>query len=310
MDKGTKILIIFNSVLIVVLIAVYFTLFSETDSHLSRHRRNQPAVHGVPEIAEDREALNLMFRSTLGEEVDKFAIYLYRPKVEMTPIIFQSKPMRPASMIKVFVLAKVMQDAKDGKLALDELIPITAENIVGGAGSIAGEGTGARVPIRMAAELMITESDNTATNILIDRVGMNNLNQYLKESGYNDTIFHHKMMLQQGQTNLSSVADLGELFKRIYEHNCVDDFYDQIMIDYLLRQTDRDCFPTALPYWNVAHKTGEVNDLYDDGGILYGSNGDFVLVIMDDNYSSRADTIEKMKSITAQIANDFMGSYH
>ena len=130
MDKGTKILIIFNSVLIVVLIAVYFTLFSETDSHLSRHRRNQPAVHGVPEIAEDREALNLMFRSTLGEEVDKFAIYLYRPKVEMTPIIFQSRPMRPASMIKVFVLAKVMQDAKDGKLALDELIPITAENIV------------------------------------------------------------------------------------------------------------------------------------------------------------------------------------
>ena len=310
MDKGTKILITINVILVISLAALYFVLFSDSKTNNKHEHRRRPTVSNqlkeMPEIAEDRDELESMIKFALGKEVDKFAIYVFRPNVEKQPLIFQSRPMRPASMIKVFVLAKVMQDAKDGKLALDELIPITANNIVGGAGSIAGEGVGARVPIRQAAELMITESDNTATNILIDRVGLDNLNQYLRDKGYNDTFFHHKMMLQTTQTNLSSVADLGLLFTRIYEHNCVDDYYDHIMIDYLLKQDDTDCFPMALPYWNIAHKTGEVENLYDDGGIFYGSAGDFILVIMDDNFNSRGETIERMRSIAMQIARDFM----
>ena len=113
-------------------------------------------------------------------------------------------------------------------------------------------------------------------------------------------------MLQKGNTNLSSAADLGKLFTRIYNHSCVDEYYDQLMISYLLKQQDRDCFPAALPYWNIAHKTGEVDNLYDDGGIFYGAKGDFILVIMNDNFDSRSETIEKMKRIASQIANDFI----
>ena len=299
MDKGTKILIIVNGILIVTLIILYFFIFPNSKSTPNVKIDDKKTIS-------DQNAIEDMIRSTLGEEVSKFAIYVFRPKLEKEPLIFQSKSMRPASMIKMFVLAKTMQDAKDGLLALDELITITPQNIVGGAGSIAGEGAGAAVPIRQAAELMITESDNTATNILIDRIGMDNLNQYLRDKGYNDTVIHHKMMQQQGATNLSSVADLGLLFTRIYEHTCVDDYYDQLMTAYLLKQTDVECFPAALPYWNIAHKTGEVDNLYDDGGIFFGTQGDFILVIMNDDYESRGDTIDKMKSIASQIANNFM----
>ena len=311
MDRSTKILIAINIVLILILAVLYFVLFSDHKAeHGQLHRRTSSTpmqeVKGLPEIASDRDELQDMMKFVLGKEAPKFAIYLLRPDMESQPLVFQSRPMRPASMIKMFVLAKVMQDAKDGKLSLDELITITADNIVGGAGSIAGEGANARVPIRRAAELMITESDNTATNILIDRIGMDNINQYLRVNGYNDTIVNHKMMLQQGATNLSSAADLGRLFTKIYNHICVDEQYDQLMISYLLKQQDRDCFPAALPYWNIAHKTGEVDNLYDDGGIFYGAKGDFVLVIMNDNYDSRGETIDKMKRIALQIANDFI----
>ena len=97
----------------------------------------------LPDVASDRSDLQEMIKFALGSEVPKFAVYLFRPDMEKQPLIFQSRPMRPASMIKVFVLAKVMQDAKDGKLSLDELVTITANNIVGGAGSIAGEGVNA-----------------------------------------------------------------------------------------------------------------------------------------------------------------------
>ena len=311
MDKSTKILIAINAILIVTLGIIYFVMFSDSKAeHVSRHKKltNTSTIKAKepPDVASDRDALQDMIKFELGKEAPKYAVYLFRPSIESQPFVFQSRPMRPASMIKVFVLAKVMQDAKDGKLSLDELITITADNIVGGAGSIAGEGVNAKVPIRKAAELMIIESDNTATNILIDRVGMDNINQYLHVNGYNDTIVNHKMMLQQGATNLSSAADLGNLFTKIYNHNCVDEYYDQLMISYLLKQQDRDCFPAALPYWNIAHKTGEVQNLYDDGGIFYGAKGEFILVIMNDNYENRGETIDKMKRITSNIANQFI----
>ena len=312
MDKSTKILIAINIILLTILGVLYFVLFSDSKAErVQRQKRTTTAVYTtqtkeLPDAASDRDVLQDMIRFALGKESPKFAVYLLRPDIENQPFIFQSRPMRPASMIKMFVLAKVMQDAKDGKLSLDELITITADNIVGGAGSIAGEGANARVPIRKAAELMIIESDNTATNILIDRVGMDNINQYLRANGYNDTILNHKMMLQHGNTNLSSAADLGNLFTKIYNNTCVDEYYDRLMISYLLKQQDRDCFPAALPYWNIAHKTGEVDNLYDDGGIFYGAKGDFILVIMNDNYDSRGETIDKMKRIASQIANDFI----
>lgn len=311
MDKSTKILIAINAILIVALGILYFVLFSDSKAEREQKYKKTATTTSVQgedlyNTSSDSEELQEMLMLTFGKETPKFAVYLLRPNIESQPLIFQSRPMRPASMIKVFVLAKVMQDAKDGKLSLDELITITADNIVGGAGSIAGEGVNAKVSIRKAAELMTIESDNTATNILIDRVGMENINQYLKTNGYNDTIVNHKMMLQKGDSNLSSAADLGKLFTRIYEHTCVDEFYDQLMISYMLKQQDRDCFPAALPYWNVAHKTGEVDNLYDDGGIFYGAKGDFILVIMNDNYESRGETIEKMKKVASQIANKFI----
>ncbi len=292
MNYTIKLLIAVNMILVVVLTAVYFFL-----SPPEEERRPSGEIQ-----SERKNNFEQMLRAELGEEASRFAVYFWDAKSE-EPIVFQSRPMRPASMIKMFVMAAAMADVRDGKLSLDEPLIMTEPNMVGGAGSIAGEGVGAEVPARKAIELMIVESDNTATNLLIDRLGMENLNRYIRENGYRDTIVNHKMMLEEGRmTNLSSVNDLGELFRRIYRHECVDETRDMLMIDYLLKQEDTDCFPSALPLWNIAHKTGEVAGLYDDGGIFYGSAGDFVLVIMNDDIEGREDTIDRMKAIAIRAA--------
>ena len=258
----------------------------------------------LPSDEDHQEMLNMIQR-TLGEDAEKFAVYIFRPGKDVTPIIFQNRPMRPASMIKMFVLEKAMQDIKEGKYTLDDEIPVTPENVVGGAGSIAGLGYYAKVPVRLLLEHMIKESDNTATNILIDKVGsLEGLNAYLKQKNYNDTNFQHKMMLAyRGTTNLSSVKDLGDLFVKIYNHQCVDDFHDKLMIEYLLKQEDTDCLPTALLFWKIAHKTGEVEMAYHDGGICYGEKADFIIVMMNDNYTDRYTTIEKMQQIAKNVAS-------
>jgi len=291
-----------------------FALFSLIYSYhaekakIQRHAQQQISlpkkpVEKVPND-DDHAEIEKMILTTLGEDHEKFAVYIFRPGRDATPIIFQNRRMRPASMIKMFVLSKAMQDIKDGKFSLDDDLVVEPENVVGGAGSIAGFGYNAKVPARLVLEHMVKESDNTATNILIDKVGgLESLNAYVKEKNYQNTEFQHKMMLAYaGLTNYSSVKDLGDLFVKIYYHKCVDDFYDKLMIEYLLKQEDTDCLPSALTFWKIAHKTGEVEMAYHDGGICYGLKGDFIIVMMNDNYTDRVSTLDKMQKIAANVA--------
>ena len=304
-------LVVINCVLSVAIFGIFAFVcsYQNEKTEIQRHSKIVQPVQKIPEKKslqsdEDHEEIQKMIRQTLGEDSDRFAVYIFRPGKDLTPIIFQNRPMRPASMIKMFVLAKAMQDIKDGKFSLDDELIVTPENVVGGAGSIAGFGYNAKVPVRLVLEHMIKESDNTATNILIDKVGgLESLNKYLREKNYSDTNFQHKMMLAyRGLTNLSSVKDLGDLFVKIYNHKCVDDFHDKLMIEYLLKQEDTDCLPSALLFWKIAHKTGEVEMTYHDGGICYGEKADFIIVMMNDNYTDRYSTIEKMQKIAKNIA--------
>lgn len=69
------------------------------------------------------------------------------------------------------------------------------------------------------------------------------------------------------------------------------------MLNYLTGQTDTEVFPTALPNLTIAHKTGELTGLYDDGGIFYQEGSPFILVCMTEHYSSRDAAIRTMQQI-------------
>ena len=150
---------------------------------------------------------------------------------------------------------------------------------------------------------MITDSDNTATNILIDRLGMENIDGYIRQKGYNDTRLQHKMMLSnRGLPNLSSVKDIGTLLARIYRGECVDKEYDRKMLQILARQKDKDCLPSALPTFLVANKTGEITGVYADGGIAQSDAGDMIIVVMDDNCLDRQETIALFQQVARKAA--------
>ena len=142
--------------------------------------------------------------------------------------------------------------------------------------------------------------------MIIDRIGGEAINDYMARNGYKDSFLGRKMMyhtaLAGNGENYSSVRDLGIFFTRLYNHQCVDEKLDQIMIDILLKQTDIDCLPAALPDKKIAHKTGALNDVYDDGGIIYSKNGDAVLVIMTENFT-RGEflTIQHMKNFARAV---------
>ena len=254
--------------------------------------------------AVDEEELTAQTARIIGDTKNQLAVYFLRPDREIEPFVYHSQQMAPASMIKLFVMAKTMQDVHDGKLSLDEKITIKKNDAVGGAGVTTWYNAGEQRTVEQLMTVMITDSDNTATNILIDRLGMQNINRYLQQQGFRDTVLVYKMMMgRKGKKkNLSSVRDIGSLFSRLYYHQLVGEQEDKLMLDILCRQHDKECFPAALPDYEIAHKTGEVNDVYVDGGIFFGQKEDFVLVVLSNGKAGRSDAIEKMQNLARYYA--------
>lgn len=235
----------------------------------------------------------------------EYSVYLAYPQKSDETFIYNSKPMRSASMIKVFIMASVMDKAAHGELDINETLVLRDSDKVDGAGVLVGYPSGSELTLREIVALMIMHSDNTATNILIDRLGMSAINDYIQREGYGDTILQRKMMdydaIAEGRENFSSVQDLGTFFKRLYNYECVGEEFDKIMLDFLVEQTDTDCFPAALPDKQIAHKTGALDGLYDDGGIIYSDAGDAVLVIMTENLTGEYNTIQHMKAFARAV---------
>ncbi|MCR5757997.1 MAG: class A beta-lactamase-related serine hydrolase [Selenomonas sp.] len=234
----------------------------------------------------------------IGDSKNQMSVYFLRPNREIEPFIYNGKAMSPASMVKLFIMAKAMQDVHDGKLSLDEKLTIQQKNVVGGAGRTTWYDVGEKRTIRELITAMIVDSDNTTTNMLIDRLGLKDINAYLSQQGYKDTVVGHKMMLSnRGRKNLSSVRDIGRLLSRLYYHQLVGEDEDGFMLDILKKQHDQECFPAALPGHEIAHKTGEVTGVYADGGIIFGKCEDCILVLINNGTEGRAKTIDQMQQL-------------
>lgn len=238
-------------------------------------------------IEYDYSNLELEIDGILGAEAKNYSIFVLYPDSKSPALSIRPGKRRSASMIKVFIMEYTMAMVKDGKASLDDTVVLTRQARVGGAGVIGGYGINAKFTIKQLLEYMIQESDNTATNMLIFNFGMDNINRYLDEKGYKDTELQRKMMDSTKRfdesVNYTSPDDLGLFFNRLYTGTCVSPELDDMMIDILLGQKDTVCLPAAMPYAKVAHKTGELNDLYDDGGIVFTGDVDFILVVMDEN---------------------------
>lgn len=288
----------------IALTAIVFVLTSACigEEKLPEEQKNFPTVE-AQSLFDDTPAKVAQYLND-GTE---YAVYLTYPQKSSETFIYNSKPMRSASMIKVFILAAVMEKANRGEINIDETLTLRDSDKVGGSGILAGYSSGTELTLREVMELMITHSDNTATNMVIDRVGMSAINEYIQSRGYNDTILRRKMMdfdaIAAGRENFSSVRDLGNFFTRLYNYECVSEEYDKIMIDFLVKQTDTDCFPAALPDKQIAHKTGALDGLYDDGGIIYSDAGDAVLVIMTENFTGEYNTIQHMKAFARAVVD-------
>src|SRR6266853_3084576 len=123
-----------------------------------------------------------------------------------------------ASSIKICVLAELYRQAQQGKLKLTDLYTVNAADLVQDSDIMGGLTPGVtKITLRDLATMMVAVSDNSATNVLIDRVGMDNVNAMLDPLGLPHTRLRRKMMdldaARQGRENISTPREMMTLLE-------------------------------------------------------------------------------------------------
>jgi beta-lactamase class A len=177
-----------------------------------------------------------------------------------------------ASTIKVPILLEALRQARDGELCLDTGYAVTAEQRCDGSGVLRHLHDGLAITLKDLLTLMIIVSDNTATNIVIDTVGMDKVNSTLRAFGCTGTTLMRKMYdwgdIAQGRDNFVVAKEMADLLARIARREALGGEWDDMLLGMMRKQQFSDQLGLLLPEGILANKTGEANGAVNDCGVL------------------------------------------
>jgi beta-lactamase class A len=190
-----------------------------------------------------------------------------------------------ASTIKIAILAELYRQAQQGKLKLTDTYTLQSSDLVGGSG-ISGTLTPGvtKLTLRDVAALMVSVSDNSMTNVLIDRVGLENVNALLDSLGLTHTRLRRKMMdikaAGEGRENAASPREIMLLLEALYRGKVLN---KQLTDDYfsLLSIHKESYIPRELPEdLRIANKPGELEGVRNDCGIVFTGSRPYIICVM------------------------------
>ena len=182
-----------------------------------------------------------------------------------------------ASVIKLPILVETLNQIKDGIIEKDMKINITQEDKVPSCGALTYLHNGIEVTIEDIYTLMIVLSDNTATNILINLLGIENINRTMNNLGLTNTrvnrCLYDEVEQKKGKENYFVPEEIGLLLQKAHNGDLIDKDISQEIIRVMKLQLMDSKIPYLLPTDTiVAHKTGEANGITHDVGIIYSKN--------------------------------------
>ena len=210
----------------------------------------------------------------------------------------ENQEFHPASTFKVHVMMEVFRQANEGLLSLEERLPIVNSftsiadgsryslDVKDDAEQTLYPRSGETESIHELTRLMIVRSSNLGTNILLKKVGTENVNDFIRSLGIDGVTVQRgvedKAAFRLGMNNRATARGLNQTMNLIARKKVVSEAASHTMIGFLLGQEFNEMIPALLPnFVKVAHKTGWTNDFYHDTGIVYPKNRKpYILSIM------------------------------
>ncbi len=220
-----------------------------------------------------------------------------------------------ASSIKLAVLLELMRQAQEGKVSLDEKHTVRrSETPAGDTEPILhflGDGT-VTMTLRDLATFMVVLSDNSATNILIDRLGMDNINAGTARLGLTETHLRRRMIdieaARHGNENVSTPRELATLLEKVRAGQALDPAHTRQYFD-LLRLPKESLFHRALPASvSIADKPGTLDAVRCDAGIIELEGRPFAMSVMTTYLASNEEGERAVEEI-ARLAYAYFGRF-
>lgn len=217
-----------------------------------------------------------------------------------------------ASSIKLPMLAELYRQSQTGTGAkLGDLYTFRKEDLVSDSAIMANLTPGvSRVTNRDLAGFVVAVSDNAATNVLIDRVGMENVNHMLDSLGLHQTRLRRKMMdidaAKKGNENVSTPHEMAALLETLYRGKLLNPAMSEDFFN-LMCTTKDSPLPKLLPDGTrIANKPGELDGVRTDSGIVFLKNHPYVISVMttyDRDEHAAFDTISQISLIAYRYFN-------
>jgi len=260
-----------------------------------------------------RAVLRKNFERKAAEIVDSvdgvFGVVVKDLKTGETFAINDGVAFTQASAIKVQVLVELYRQAAEGEIDLHEVLTLNGSDMVAGAGILRHlSGGKVAMTVRDLAVMMIVLSDNTATNILIDLVGMDKVNTTMEDLGMAETRLQRKMMDRQARLedreNIASPRDAARLLELVHRREIINEASCADIISILALPKDGRISRHLPQGTTVANKTGSVTGVVTDIGIVELPGRPFIVAGMI-NWHNDRDAAEEAIAAVSRLAYDY-----
>ncbi|KRN99876.1 serine hydrolase [Companilactobacillus kimchiensis] len=254
--------------------------------------------------------IHSILADNLGSLAGTNGAYYYNLNDHVSSGMSENTKIRAASDIKLFIMAVAFQKIDDGDLSLSDRYTLTDDDKVGGTGIVQSMQSGTSLTYKDLINYMITQSDNTAANIITDKVGgLSAVNEEITKLDLNHTDMQRKLMdqdaLDEGRDNYSTAKDLGTFLTKLYQHNVVSKKYDNQMLDIMANDSNHTKLPSRIntDVVTVYNKTGEYDKygVQNDAAIFKRGKKAFVIVVMSEN-GKTDDQKDAMGDLGAALA--------
>jgi beta-lactamase class A len=248
-------------------------------------------------------ALNAQLKVIAAAHHGRVTLFAHNLKTGQTASLSPDEPVKTASVIKLAVLLDTAEQIRAGKASLDEKLTLTKPNQVDGSGVLALMDTPMSLTLRDDLTLMVVLSDNTATNVAIDRLGLAHINSTIQAAGLKDTWLYKKVSLPPvssmpadqpkfglGKTTAREMASVMERIatcKLALDGSAAQPGDGKLcgaLMHMLRSQQDRNSLPRYLETLDtsengsaIANKTGALNQVRNDVALIATKDGPVVI---------------------------------
>lgn len=233
-----------------------------------------------------------------------------------------AEPMPTASLIKFPVMVEAYRQAGQGRLDLAKTLTLKAADKVPGSGVLTDHfSDGATFPLVDAVHLMIVFSDNTATNLVLDQVGLKSTADTMEALGYPETKVHSKVFRRDTSVfpersktfglGSTTAAEMVRLFEALWKRELVSPEASEAMLKHLRACDDKDKFPRFLPPGaKLAFKTGSLDAAKTAAGVIEcGAGPAAVCVLTDHNDDRRWVPDNAGNRLCAEVAREVFAQF-